>query len=166
MICAVGATRWTMPATMVPWPKAAYCGCERLVPDNWSRTAAVDWFTIRGDAKGPMEDWLRGINAGVNNRDNTRTGNVESGLRVWQTDNRTRCLGDVAVRDGNAKVVHRGCVGEAAGRRCACRLEDFQQSVEFGVGNSRLATKDLQKGAGIDQSRRGDEEKLSDAAIQ
>src|SRR6266850_1459267 len=58
MIWAVGATRWTMPATMVPWPKAAYCGCEKLTPDHWSRTAAVDWFTIWGEGLRPLEDWL------------------------------------------------------------------------------------------------------------
>ena len=33
--CAVGATRWITPITMVPWPNAAYW----LLPSN---TAAVD----------------------------------------------------------------------------------------------------------------------------
>src|SRR5229473_5894895 len=80
-----------------------------------ARTGDVAGEIVTRD-KNALEDGMRGINAGVNNRDNTRTGNVESGLRVWQTDNRTRWLGDVAVRDGSAKVVHRGCVGEAAGR--------------------------------------------------
>jgi len=35
MIRAVGATRWTMPATIVPWPKAAYCGCEEVSARPW-----------------------------------------------------------------------------------------------------------------------------------
>src|SRR6266478_7631016 len=58
MIWAVGATRWTMPATIVPWPKAAYCACEKLAPDHGSRTAAVDWLTFTGQGLGPLEDWL------------------------------------------------------------------------------------------------------------
>src|SRR6266446_7466640 len=58
MIWAVGAMRWTMPATIVPWPKAAYCGCEKLAPDHGSRTAAVDWLTFTGEGVGPVEDWL------------------------------------------------------------------------------------------------------------
>jgi len=67
------------------------------------------------------------------------------------------------VRDRNPEIVHGCCVGKAAGRRCGCRLQDFQQGVEFDVRNSRLGTKGLQKGVRIDQSRRGDEKNLAEA---
>ena len=44
--CAVGATRWIMPITIVPWPNAAYLLGFPLPSStaavDWSNTAAVD----------------------------------------------------------------------------------------------------------------------------
>src|SRR5713226_8822620 len=62
--------------------------------------------------KDALEDGMGGIDAGVNNGDDTRAGNIESGSRVGQTDNRTSGLSDIAVRDGNAEVVHGDYVRE------------------------------------------------------
>src|SRR5882762_6678667 len=46
--------------------------------------------------KDALEDGMGRIDAGVNNGDDARTGNAESGLRAGQTDNRTSRLGDIA----------------------------------------------------------------------
>ena len=68
--------------------------------------------------------------------------------------------------DGNAEVIHRGGVGQTAGRGRSGGLHHLEQSVELGIGDPRLGAKGLQKGVGIDQGRRGDQEKLAQAAIQ
>src|SRR5216683_4474144 len=49
MSCAVGATKWMMPITMVPWPKALYCEFpSSIAAEDWSSIAADDWFTCAG----------------------------------------------------------------------------------------------------------------------
>src|SRR5258708_29725090 len=49
MSCAVGATRWMMPITMVPWPKALNCEFpSSMAADDWSSIAADDCFTCAG----------------------------------------------------------------------------------------------------------------------
>jgi hypothetical protein len=41
--CAVGATRWITPMTIVPWPKAAYCVLvSKMAAEDWSKIAALD----------------------------------------------------------------------------------------------------------------------------
>ena len=52
-----------MPDTMVPWPNAWYCGCLKLNTDCGSRIAALDWFTIAGEAPLPMEDWFTSVSS-------------------------------------------------------------------------------------------------------
>src|SRR2546425_2118985 len=55
------------------------------------------------------------------------------------------------------RSVHRGGVGQTAGRGRSGGLHNLEQGVELGIGDSRLGAKGLQKGVGIDQGRRSEE---------
>src|SRR5260370_35234101 len=49
-ILAFGATRWTSPEVIVPWPNATYGEPSRIAAEDWSSIAALDCCTITGCA--------------------------------------------------------------------------------------------------------------------